>query len=198
MNLARGRLKSVLHSGIWRPVGELLKLGKRSASCIHWTESAGMYFSALVEAEVYPLEDVWPRNSVAEVLGLLPSILAPATGKCNVCRVDWLPYIKKAKKMTEEYFDGLCLDCMDASYLPKDQDPDDEYWKKNGAKYASDSDESSLRWDRNCRIRHGQPTWYASWMGSGEHRQRLIKRASVSSHKYIDGILLLLLTKLSK
>jgi hypothetical protein len=43
------------------------------------------------------------------------------------CRgMEWETVVLKAKSNTEEYFDGLCLDCMGHS-KPKGKNLDDEY-----------------------------------------------------------------------
>jgi len=51
-------------------------------------------------------------------------------------------------------FHGLCLDCMDRS-KPKTGDVDRDYW----------THDFKDEWDVNCRIQHGQSTWYFSFMG---------------------------------
>jgi hypothetical protein len=64
---------------------------------------------------------------------------------------------------TKDNFDGLCLDCMESS-KPK---ADKEYWKACGQSPMG-------RWDQDCRITHGQQTWYVSWCGRDEHRRKLL------------------------
>ena len=51
---------------------------------------------------------------------------------------------------------------MDAS-KPKYRDADEDYW--NHAK-------SNVAWDLSCRIRHGQPSWYFSFLG---RKQKMIE-----------------------
>ena len=77
------------------------------------------------------------------------------------------------RQFTQGYFDGLCLDCMDRS-KPKGKDLDDEYWRINA--------NANKRWDSRCRVHHGQPTWYVSWIGRDDVRQKLLKGA----HGYHD------------
>jgi hypothetical protein len=167
MNAARGRLKSILHAGIWERVGQLLREGRASTTCTHAPESAGLFLDALVHLGTYPLEEIWPKNSVTQVLRTLSRFSDLRTGQCGVCTVEWKPHVENAVEKTEGYFDGLCLDCMKRSWLPRGKDPDTEYWSANG------SDKG--RWDMHCRIKHGQPTWYASFCGRDEFRQRMIK-----------------------
>jgi len=47
---------------------------------------------------------------------------------------------------------------MDAS-KPKLRDSDEDYWAHARPQYA---------WDSECRVDHGQPTWYFSFMGRRE------------------------------
>jgi hypothetical protein len=77
-----------------------------------------------------------------------------------------------AASAAEKYFDGLCLDCMHRSKLQKGQDSraDTEYWEHNVSKAG--------RWDTSCRITHNQSTWYVSWLGRDDIRQKLLKGAS--------------------
>jgi hypothetical protein len=75
--------------------------------------------------------------------------------------------VRMAVQATEAYFDGLCLDCMTRSKHPKGRDLDAEYWKHNESKGG--------RWDTDCRITHNQSTWYVSWLGRDDTRQKLLK-----------------------
>ncbi|KAJ4372991.1 hypothetical protein N0V83_003282 [Neocucurbitaria cava] len=169
MNSARGRLKTVLHTNLWTRVGRLFQEGKRSSTCTHAPESAGTFLSALVDLHAYPLELVWPKNSVTEVLSLLSNFRDLRTGRCSVCTVwNWKELVEHAVVVTEHYFDGLCLDCMNRSRLPRGKDPDTEYWNANGSDGVG-------RWDSKCRITHGQPTWYHSFLGRHEDRQFFLK-----------------------
>lgn len=50
---------------------------------------------------------------------------------------------------------------MDAS-KPKLRDADEDYWN-----HAEDG----VAWDEDCRISHGQPSWYFSFLG---RRQKML------------------------
>ena len=60
-----------------------------------------------------------------------------------------------------------CTDCMNIS-KPKLGDADEDYWHHS---------DLGVGWDKGCRIRHGQPSWYFSFMGRKEKmiewRQRI-------------------------
>lgn len=53
-----------------------------------------------------------------------------------------------------ENFDGLCIHCMNIS-KPKTGDSDLDYWNHDRIR----------QFDKGCSFRHGQPTWYFSFMG---------------------------------
>lgn len=92
------------------------------------------------------------------------SYTSPRTGKvgsCIPCNQSWGDIVLKAASTVSKYFDGLCLDCMDLSKdLRSGGDRDDDYWMHNVLR----------NWDRGCRIKHGEPTWYFSFMGRQEKR----------------------------
>jgi hypothetical protein len=44
---------------------------------------------------------------------------------------------------------------------------DDEYEKQNQSVGG--------RWDTKCRIKHGQPTWYISWLGRPDIREKILR-----------------------
>lgn len=93
---------------------------------------------------------------------------------CLRCRsIDFVYVVQMTRQVTQSYFDGLCLDCMERS-KPKGKGLDDEYWRINA--------NVNNRWDSRCRVRHGQPTWYVSWLGHNEVRQKLLKGV----HGYVD------------
>ncbi|KAF2654408.1 hypothetical protein K491DRAFT_679674 [Lophiostoma macrostomum CBS 122681] len=159
MNQARGRLKTVLHNGIWTAVGALLK--KRDCDC----------------GQLEPIRSRrhFPKTSLNGIMGWLDIFNTSVSQVgCSGCDVNWTQEVVQAKRVTSRYFDGLCLDCMNKS-RPKRKDTDEDYWQ-----YLNSVDG---RWDSNCRIRHGEPTWYSSWCGRDEHRQRLMK-----NHRIEQGI----------
>jgi hypothetical protein len=141
--------------------------GKASRLCTSWQKSFAAYFFGLDAIDVWPLELHWPKHSVSSILSLLQTFSCEETGCCDICRVDWEPVVQGAAEIAERYFGGLCIDCMDRSRLPKGRDPDETYWAENGVVEG--------RWDKGCRIRHGQPTWYHSWCGRDEHKQKLVR-----------------------
>jgi len=165
MNHARGGLRTCLHRGIWEYVGQLLEDSGIKRNCGKWASTAGHYFAALVKIEAYPLEKHFPKNSVNKLLERLEMFHMGPIGTCFKCCIDWNSKVKEARKSTRRYFDGLCIDCMDRS-RPKRDNTDLDYWKQ--------AESINGRWDHNCRILHGEPSWYVSWCGRDEHRQKLL------------------------
>ncbi|TVY83648.1 hypothetical protein LSUE1_G002598 [Lachnellula suecica] len=66
-------------------------------------------------------------------------------------------HIRQTREDILEYWDGLCLNCMDVSN-PKTGDSDDDYWVHNDLK----------EWDSDCLLPHSRNTWYFSFMGRPE------------------------------
>ena len=98
----------------------------------------------------------------------------PAANACSTCQQDYEGQVDRSTQFVREYFDGLCLDCMDKS-KPKTKDEDTDFWAHNELTLGS--------WDRGCRIKHGEPTWYFSFMGRKERRELLLKKVKKSRTK---------------
>ncbi|KAI0115833.1 hypothetical protein GGR51DRAFT_502229 [Nemania sp. FL0031] len=95
-----------------------------------------------------------------------------STKLCRDCT--GIPLARKAESLTSgvlaasrsvrKNFGGLCLDCM---HKFKTEGDDDDYFRH---------DEPGKH-DQGCRVEHGQPTWYFSYMGRKElmlrHQGRL-------------------------
>ncbi|GLA63777.1 hypothetical protein AtubIFM55763_010093 [Aspergillus tubingensis] len=130
------------------------------------------YLRELARIKVWPLEESMRTDSIKKMLERLRlfdatkmrKLTDPQSGKvrpCFRCNTAWGAIVLRAAKTVAEYFDGLCLDCMDLSKdLRSDGDRDEDYWKHNELK----------KWDTGCRVKHGEPTWYFSFMGRREKR----------------------------
>ena len=135
--------------------------------CGKWDSVCGQYFAELVRIEVYPLEVLFSKTSINVILSRMKSFDMETVGnKCGFCNVPWDSQVERARSMTSNNFDGVCMDCMNVS-RPNGRNPDDEYWLKLG--------NTNGRWDKKCRVVHGQQTWYVSWCGRDEHRRKLIE-----------------------
>ncbi|KAF1960219.1 hypothetical protein CC80DRAFT_438829 [Byssothecium circinans] len=169
-NHARGGLKTTLHKNLWKKAGNVLRFDTGKCDC--WDATVGRYLGALVAVNAFPIEDIINRSSINDIVKRLNDFELNWNPKCNRCKsVDWLYVVRKTVSATEAYFDGLCLDCMDRS-KPKGKDLDAEYWEHNSSYNG--------RWDRRCRVKHNQSTWYVSWLGRDDTRQKLLKGDSGS------------------
>ena len=91
---------------------------------------------------------------------------------CGTCRRDYKVTVSSIENYVRHYFDGLCLDCLDRS-KPKLGDTDMDYWRHHKVK--------EHEWVKGCRFRHKQPTWYFSFNGRKEERDRLMKEKKFDS-----------------
>ncbi|PSN72283.1 hypothetical protein BS50DRAFT_569809 [Corynespora cassiicola Philippines] len=132
MNHARGALKSSIQRWVWKKAEQVLKHGERECVCGYWPTAVGKYLAALVRTGAYPLETAFPKYSVEDMLALLDCFHHPFEGGCAFCAVDWTVQVNCAINLTANHFDGLCLDCMEAS-RPKHGDVDADYWQQLGS-----------------------------------------------------------------
>ncbi|EOD52638.1 hypothetical protein UCRNP2_574 [Neofusicoccum parvum UCRNP2] len=156
INAAKGRLRIVLHRELWKPINRLLT----QAECSCKEKTVFGYQKALVKIGVWPLEEMYLKYSLKEILDKLSKFnWAPDPDSCrSYCGMtDYAGLVAEAGREVSKYFHGLCLVCMDMTN-PKTTNVDEDYWRHNFIK----------DWDRKCRphgVSHGQPTWFYSYMG---------------------------------
>ncbi|THV92482.1 hypothetical protein D6D25_09491, partial [Aureobasidium pullulans] len=115
------------------------------------------FLHALKETGGFPVDQAAQRNPIANVLHQL---------------ADFDDYFEApAEAKVWKYFDGLCLDCMDHTQ-PKFADEHEDYWGHL---------ERDMEWDNACRIDHGQATWYYSFMGRADARDKILKRVRLAN-----------------
>lgn len=185
INWARGRLKTVLHQRIMQHCDLLMEKG--SCGCGNWKATTGGHLHALTVPRAYPIEKVFPRTSVEEIISRLMDYEYKGEGTCDLCRRNWENDVSNAWVIALGYFDGLCMDCMGRSnFEPKTtggetdtsaetETRDELYWKKN---VAVDG-----RWDTHCQFKHGEPTWYMSFCGQPQDRQKLVNERQLTRMK---------------
>ncbi|KAH8811982.1 hypothetical protein F5884DRAFT_297420 [Xylogone sp. PMI_703] len=153
INGAKGNLRTKLHEGIYLQ-GDFL-----DSDCDCRVQGLYNFEEALHDTGVWPLESTMSgrgKKSISEVLAALRSFdyTAPASDighhQCSESHVE--ESIHEAIRKVASNFDGLCLDCIDRL---KTGDIDNDYWRHA---------ERGRKWDKDCRINHGQPTWYFSWV----------------------------------
>lgn len=166
LNAAKGRLRTVLCERLYKPVAEFIDA---ESSC---TEKIPFeYEKVLYRMGVWPLDRSWSKRQVSQILDGLNtfSYKAPQSA-CRFCQKDYEKHVRDAVNYVRRYFDGLCLDCMDKS-KPKTEDYDLDYWYHSELGSTGQSG-----WDSGCCVRHGEPTWYFSFMGRKEDRWAMQKR----------------------
>ncbi|KAL8691726.1 MAG: hypothetical protein Q9218_003119 [Villophora microphyllina] len=163
LNAAKGRLRTVLFRGLWGPCHHLLE-----SKCSCKEKTLFDYQKHLYSIDVWPLETVFLKKSINEILLNLGKFNYEAPmSACGQCRQDYKGIVERVIAMVKEYFDGLCLDCLDRS-KPKTGDVDLDYWRHDKLE--------EHEWVFGCRFKHKQPTWYFSFNGRKEERDRLVKR----------------------
>lgn len=167
VNAAKGRLRTRLHAMTFAPIEKLLV-----ANCDCKEKTLYQYIKALHSTGVWPLDPVWPRMEVTVILDRLNSFkYKPPESACrSFCQGDYEGAVGRAISTVRNYFDGLCLDCMDKSKA-KTANYDSDYWHHN--------DLEEGEWDSGCRVNHGEPTWYFSFMGRKEDRELFFKKKRI-------------------
>ncbi|KAL8893885.1 MAG: hypothetical protein Q9192_004824 [Flavoplaca navasiana] len=155
--------------GLWAPCHKLLH-----ATCTCRKETLFDYQEHLYKIDVWPLETVFLQKSINQILENLSrfSYEAPARA-CGKCRQDYMGIVAGVKENVRRYFNGLCLDCLDRS-KPKTGDPDLDYWCHHKLE--------EHEWVRGCRFQHRQPTWFFSFNGRKEERDRMEKKVKASTY----------------
>ncbi|KAL8796888.1 MAG: hypothetical protein Q9195_000971 [Heterodermia aff. obscurata] len=162
LNAARGRIRPILHAALWRPAKQLL-----DAHCSCKEKTLFGYIKALHGTGAWPFDPVWPKECVDDILSKLNRFsYQPAAHACTSCRQNYEAIVKKAAQEAQYYFDGLCLDCMKRSKSGPESDEED---------YLNDNMPTPDDWSQPCEVRHGEPTWYYSFMGRREHRDAILK-----------------------
>ncbi|THW23788.1 hypothetical protein D6D23_05490 [Aureobasidium pullulans] len=154
---AAGRLKTILGNDLWRPIESLM-----GASCECKENTLFAFQHALWMTHGFPVDHASQNNSITKILVNLAKFESPKIKTCLICHHEWDSIVWQARRAAWDRFDGLCLDCMDPDQ-PKFNDKHEDYWRH--LTYP-------MKWDRNCRIKHGEPTWYFSFMGRLDEREQ--------------------------
>ncbi|KAJ6137983.1 hypothetical protein N7471_004469 [Penicillium samsonianum] len=155
LNAARGRLRTILQRSLFEDVNVAID----HARCACAARNIFFYMRELHRIGVRPLDSDIHKNSVRDILDRLESFdddqMANSDPlsmqRCEACSHSWKRTVEHARRQVESYFDGLCLDCMQ-----NHPDENSEYWNLGTTRYV---------YDKTCRISHGEPTWYFSFMG---------------------------------
>ncbi|RAH53017.1 hypothetical protein BO85DRAFT_492417 [Aspergillus piperis CBS 112811] len=172
LNAARDRLRQTVHQTL---SGRITLILQRSLSpCCERTVCT--FLRELQKIQAWPFDNCFAKHGIDELLNRLAHFDAdrmhkyidPATNSqfnCVMCNMDWKTIVESTATRVAGYFDGLCLDCAlrtDENPPPGGQYDKKDYW---------DCLESHDRYDRKCRIQHGEPSWYFSFMGEQRELQ---------------------------
>ncbi|EAS36721.3 uncharacterized protein CIMG_02075 [Coccidioides immitis RS] len=178
LNEAKGRLRNILRRELFSHMNHIIE----EARCDCKEGTMFRYLRELTRICVWPLEDNVYRTSIVTILDRLENFRNASMGpesrprvsnahavdtKSNsaqsqtpkkrtdlnrrcLCVRDWKVAVMHARRKTSGYFEGLCIDGMNATKnLRWGDNPD--YWRDNH--------------DEGCRIQHGEPTFFFSFMG---------------------------------
>jgi hypothetical protein len=179
LNSAKGRLRTILHRELYEPIDELLVCHSDFDKYDRHPNVLFAYELALKRTGAWPIESKMISVSANQTMDNLGKVEVPpgetdSKEGCHLCKFDFKAAVEGAISETKGYFDGLCLDCMDASQ-PKFGDDDEDYWRH---------DETGVAWDRKCRISHGQATWYYSFMGRRQKQINWVRRRRGQAVEY--------------
>ena len=111
------------------------------------------------------------KTSMHDILHNLEKFSYEAkSSACGECKKDFKGTVSVIADMVRDYFDGLCLDCLDRS-KPKLGTVDEDYWQHHRLKEHD--------WITTCRVRHKQPTWYFSFNGRKEDMDTMYRKSGV-------------------
>ena len=164
LNGAKGRIRILLEKAIYEPIVEFMDNSESSCRFKITYE----FFQELRRIDLFPsLETTAAKQPLTEIIDRLVHFryVSPIhyDRGCRAvsCRVDFNEIVKRQAHWHENYFDGLCLDCI-AKGKEKENPADSAEFKLN---------KGARRWDCGCRVRHSEPTWYYSYHAREEVRK---------------------------
>lgn len=155
LNAVRGSMRGKIIAGLFEPLNNFCPL-----KCDVHEKSIAAYLEGVKRTEIWPLQHQHHKSNkdVTDSAGFLNWKCSTPTGACYTCQKQLGgAHIRKTRVDLMNYWEGLCLDCMDISQ-PKTGDSDTDYWLHNGLK----------EWSKGCNLSHGRNTWYFSFMGRPE------------------------------
>ncbi|PQE29546.1 BTB POZ fold protein [Rutstroemia sp. NJR-2017a WRK4] len=143
------RRQDIEKKSLFTPIDQFLEL-----SCNCKEASLFAYCKGLSKTNIWPLE-LHMKKSCQEILDSFKLFTCEvAKDSCTTCKSLLRDTsIKRIHDKIQNNFEGLCLDCMDVS------------------KASAEATKNYLRrdfsghYDSGCRVDHGQPTWYWSYLG---------------------------------
>ena len=154
LNEARDSLKSKLMHAFFHPIDEALNINR---DCACKSGCVTRWYNALSKTGIWPLVD-YDLKSVKDILqdpGTLNFACTLPDNACDDCKATFDHSKVREMGLTANYsFDGLCMDCMVRSGS-QSREVKEIYWVAD----------RSRKWSENCRLPHGRPTWFFSYLG---------------------------------
>ena len=142
-----------LYDGMVKPIAEFRKI-----PCPGQKDSLWEYEGALASTPLWP-PTYFRKFSIKEIVEhprMRNWKCTVPPNSCYACKIHLEGcHIPELLTKARNYWEGLCLDCMNITR----RDVDKDYWKHT---YKSND------WSRKCRKFHGRNTWYFSFMGRPE------------------------------
>jgi hypothetical protein len=151
LNAAKDSLIGKIVAGLFEPL-DTFCVNK----CEPYEKCIAAYLEGVKRTGIWPLHKKSNKDVIDSPGVLNWQSLQPARA-CSSCRMKLAGGHINTRDDILEYWDGLCLDCMDVS-RPKTGDRDKDYWLHNNME----------EWDTGCRLDHDRNTWYFSFMGRPE------------------------------
>ena len=125
--------------------------------CECHAECALRWYNALSKTGIWPLID-YDLKSVKDILqdpGTINFTCQLPDYVCDACKANFdHSKVREMRLATNNSFDGLCMDCMVRS-SSESGEVKEQYWAGDRLR----------EWSDNCRMPHGQPTWFFSFLG---------------------------------
>ncbi|RDW95219.1 hypothetical protein BP5796_00982 [Coleophoma crateriformis] len=155
LNAIRGSVRRKIIGGLFNPLMDM-----RNCKCQKNKDAVCSYLDGIFLTNIWPLENNG-RKSNEEIIdgpGIVDWKCKLEAGACSACTSKLEgQHIKSLCGEVGDYWQGLCLDCMNIT-RPKTGNIHSDYWLHNELR----------KWDSKCRITHGRNTWYLSFMGRAE------------------------------
>ncbi|RDW88201.1 hypothetical protein BP6252_00233 [Coleophoma cylindrospora] len=155
LNAVRGSVRRKIIGGLFNPLKDI-----RNCRCAKSKDAVCSYLDGIFLTNVWPLDNNGKisNKEIIDGPGIVDWKCELQEGACSIC-TDKLEgqHIKPLCRYVQNYWQGLCLDCMNIT-RPKTGNIHTDYWQHNALE----------DWDSKCRITHGRNTWYFSFMGRPE------------------------------
>jgi len=120
----------------------------------------------LARIEVSPKQLNQHHISNLDLIGRLSKFSLPEEANMTI-------KVSAARHKAKEYFQGMCLDCIYESPATSTKHISDNCPHGLGHNVCMRS--CNVEWNRGCRIKHGEPTWYFSSNASKFLHERLFQ-----------------------